>query len=117
VQRILLNEALLTAIIPLFLISLNSLVIINIILVEASLERIEQAYGKPECYVADRGFDAPSVRDLLEKLNIVNGVCPRSVPLLKEKLENEDFCLLQKRRAQTEARIGIFKNAHLGNLF
>jgi len=83
-------------------------------LVEASLERIEQAYGKPECYVADRGFDAPSVRELLKKLNIVNGVCPRSVPLLKEKLENEDFCILQKRRAQTEARIGIFKNAYLG---
>ena len=83
-------------------------------LVEASLNRIEEAYGKPESYTADRGFDAHAIRDLLEGLNIVNGVCPLSVPLLKKKLEDEDFCLLQKRRAQTEARVGIFKNAYLG---
>ena len=31
-----------------------------------------------------------------------------------EKLEDEEFCRLQKRRGGTEARIGIFKNAYLG---
>jgi hypothetical protein len=83
-------------------------------LVAPSLERINKAYGNPECYVADRGFDAPDSRNELEGLNIVNAVCPRSVERLKEKLQDEQFCLLQKRRAQTEARIAIFKNAYLG---
>jgi len=34
--------------------------------------------------------------------------------VLEEKLEDEGFYLLQKRRGATEARIGIFKNAYLG---
>ena len=60
-------------------------------LVEASLNRIEEAYGKPECYVADRGFDAISTREQLESSNITNAVCPRSVNRLKEALKNERF--------------------------
>ncbi|NOY14317.1 MAG: hypothetical protein GXP51_11825, partial [Deltaproteobacteria bacterium] len=32
----------------------------------------------------------------------------------KERLEDDYFCQLQKRRGSTEARIGIFKNAYLG---
>jgi hypothetical protein len=50
----------------------------------------------------------------LEKLDIFNGICPRSVPAIQHKLEDENFCLLQKRRGATEGRIGIFKNAYLG---
>lgn len=42
-------------------------------------------------------------------------MCPRSVAGLQEKLEDDTFCSLQKRRAQTEGRIGIFKNAYLGS--
>ena len=80
-----------------------------------SLERIEKTYGMPASYATDRGFDAPSNRLNLEELNIINAICPRCVPLLQEKLENEQFCLLQKRRGGTEARISIFKNAYLGN--
>ena len=34
--------------------------------------------------------------------------------MLQEKLEDEGFCLLQKRRGATEGRIGIFKNVYLG---
>lgn len=83
-------------------------------LVEASLIRIENAYGNLESYAADRGFDAPDSRAQLEEHNIMNAVCPRSVEQLKEELEDKNFCLLQKRRAQTEGRIGIFKNAYLG---
>lgn len=79
-----------------------------------SLERIEKAYGRPASYAADRGFDAATHRLVLEELTIINAICPRSVPLLQEKLEDEQFCLLQKRRGGTEARIGIFKNAYLG---
>lgn len=83
-------------------------------LVEESLNRIENAHGKPTCYVADRGFDAATTRDQLEERNITNAICPRSVARLREQLEDETFCLLQKRRGQTEGRIGIFKNAYLG---
>lgn len=83
-------------------------------LVDSSLARIEKSYGQTESYAADRGFDAPENRIQFKKLNITNGVCPRSVEKLQEQLEDETFCLLQKRRAQTEGRIGIFKNAYLG---
>jgi hypothetical protein len=84
-------------------------------LVKASLERITKSYGKPRSYTGDRGFDSENTRFDLEELGIVNAICPRSVPLLKEKLEDEGFCLLQKRRGATEGRIGIFKNAYLGS--
>jgi len=84
-------------------------------LIKASLERITRNYGKPASYTGDRGFDSANARTDLEELGIINAICPRSVPLLKEKLEDEGFCLLQKRRGATEGRIGIFKNAYLGS--
>lgn len=84
-------------------------------LVAASLERITQTYGQPGSYTGDRGFDSANARTDLEELGIINAICPRSVPLLKEKLEDEGFCRLQKRRGSTEGRIGTFKNAYLGS--
>ena len=83
-------------------------------LVKTSIGQITQTYGKPGSYAGDRGFDAPANDLDLEELGIINAICPRSVPRLREKLEDESFCLLQKRRSGTEARIGIFKNAYLG---
>jgi hypothetical protein len=80
-----------------------------------SINRLTVEYGKPESYTGDRGFDSAANRDTLDELDIFNAVCPRSVPQLKEKLQDAEFCLLQKRRGGTEARIGIFKNAYLGN--
>ncbi len=84
-------------------------------LVKSSLERITKTYGVPGSYTGDRGFDSSDNRTDLEELGIINAICPRSVPLLKEKLKDEGFCLLQKRRGATEGRIGIFKNAYLGS--
>jgi hypothetical protein len=83
-------------------------------LVKESIERITREYGQPSSYTADRGFDSPDNRIELEKLVIFNAICPLSVPLLKERLQESDFCLYQKRRGSTEGRIGIFKNAYLG---
>ncbi|MDF7802138.1 hypothetical protein P4C99_21885, partial [Pontiellaceae bacterium B1224] len=83
-------------------------------LVKASVERITENYGTPRSYTGDRGFDAAPIRDFLEEKEITNGICPRSVPMLKEQLEDEGFCQLQKRRGSTEGRIGLFKNAYLG---
>jgi len=83
-------------------------------LVSDSLMRLTEHYGKPKSYSADRGFDAEKNRNNLKEQTIFNAICPRSVPSLKERLEDDEFCRLQKRRAATEARIGIFKNAYLG---
>jgi len=83
-------------------------------LTTASIKRITKEYETPASYAGDRGFDSPDNRIDLEALDIVNAICPRSIPLLAEKLEDEEFCRLQTRRGGTEARIGIFKNAYLG---
>lgn len=83
-------------------------------LVADSLMRLTKKYGKPKSYSADRGFDAEKNRDNLKEEAIFNAICPRSVSTLTERLEDDEFCRLQKRRAATEARIGIFKNAYLG---
>ena len=83
-------------------------------LVADSLMRLTENYGKLKSYSADRGFDAEKNRNGLKEQTIFNAICPRSVPNLKERLADDEFCRLQKRRAATEARIGIFKNAYLG---
>lgn len=83
-------------------------------LVKPSLDRIMTNYTAPDSYTGDRGFDAATNDLVLEELSIINGICPRSVPVLEEKLREESFCLLQKRRGGIEGRIGIFKNAYLG---
>ena len=83
-------------------------------LVPASVERIQVNYGAIGSYTADRGFDSQENSIDLEALEIINGICPRSVPALQQRLEDTEFCRLQKRRGATEARIGIFKHAYLG---
>jgi len=83
-------------------------------LVQESVGRIGKEYGNISSYTADRAFDSPQNRIDLEELEIINAICPRSVPLLQEKLEDEEFRLLQKRRGATEGRIAIFKNCFLG---
>lgn len=82
-------------------------------LVADSLIRLTETYGKPKSYAADRGFDAENNRNTLKDQTIFNAICPRSVPRLKERLEDDNFCRLQTRRAATEARIALFKNAYL----
>ncbi len=83
-------------------------------LVAGSIARLMKNYGTPKSYSGDRGFDAQTNRDDLEEKNIANGICPRSVVQLKERLEDNYFRQLQTRRGSTEARISIFKNAYLG---
>ena len=83
-------------------------------LVADSIVRLTKTYDVPKSYSGDRGFDAQTNRDELAQKNIANGICPRSVVQLKERLEDPYFCQLQTRRGSTEARISIFKNAYLG---
>jgi hypothetical protein len=80
-----------------------------------SLERIEVLTGGfPVGVGADRGFDSKANRALLEAKGAFNAICPRSVQELKKRSKEEVFMAAQRRRAQTEARIAIFKNKMLG---
>ncbi|MDP6491591.1 MAG: hypothetical protein QGG69_07485, partial [Kiritimatiellia bacterium] len=46
--------------------------------------------------------------------NVFNGICPKAPAVMAERTGDLRFMELQRRRGQTEARIGIFKNAYLG---
>jgi hypothetical protein len=50
----------------------------------------------------------------LEEAGIFNAICPRQPQQLKERMKEMRFVNLQRRRSQTEARIGILKNGFLG---
>jgi hypothetical protein len=63
----------------------------------------------------DRGLASKPNTAMLEKRGIGNGLCPRNVSELADKLGNQEgFREGLKRRAATEGRIGIFKNVFLG---
>ena len=83
---------------------------------EGSLERLEGRLGSGviEAVVGDRGFDSAQNRELLKEKKMFNGLCPRSVEGLKRRRCGSRFVKAQKRRAQTEGRIGILKNDFLG---
>lgn len=84
-------------------------------MVSDSLDRFEQVFGsRPKAMAADRGFDSQRNRTRLEKDEVYNAICPRSVVELRERMKEDEFVLLQRRRAQTESRIAIFKNGFLG---
>jgi IS5 family transposase len=83
-------------------------------LVEGSLERLKKHYGNIRSYTGDRGFHSKENSELLEQENIFNGICPKPVSELKIRLGERLFVKLQKRRANTEARIGILKNKYIG---
>ena len=77
----------------------------------------EVAAGNLKGIAADRGFDSKSMQELLEKKGLFNAVCPKSPSELAKKVAtDEKFVKAIKRRSQTEARIGILKNVHLGEI-
>ena len=64
--------------------------------------------------IADRGFASRSNHKKLEALDIFDGLCPRNPRDLEERFESDEvFVVAQRRRAQSEGRIGILKNAFL----
>lgn len=63
----------------------------------------------------DRGLTSKPNTAMLGNRGIGNGLCPRNVAELADKLGNQEgFREGLKRRAATEGRIGIFKNVFLG---
>jgi len=83
-------------------------------LVKKSLKRTKESYGSVSAYCGDRGFDTRANTEHLESENIFNCICPKAPTVLAERTKEPRFMELQRRRGQTEARIGIFKNAYLG---
>lgn len=84
-------------------------------LVRPSVERVEKALARSiHCLVADRGFDSRANVQWLEERGLEAALCPRDPKALKEAFKDEKFARRQGRRAQTEARVAIFKNEFLG---
>lgn len=66
-----------------------------------------------------RGFYSGTNKNYLKQKCITDYTCPRNPIELCERMREEDgfFMAHQKRRAQTEGRIGIFRNLFLGSHF
>lgn len=83
-------------------------------LLKESVERIVNNYDKINKYATDRGFNSKRNSSFLDKEHIFNATCPRDPQELIIKMKDDQFLDAQKRRAQTEGRIGIFKNKFIG---
>jgi hypothetical protein len=81
-----------------------------------SLERIHEVFGEyPRSAAGDRGLWSQDNERWLESQGIYSALCPRGVRKLPKRMKSKRFGGLQKRRAQTEGRIGILKNNFLGH--
>ena len=80
-----------------------------------SLERAEKAVGtKFGSAVSDRGFASESNSAQVKEGGRYDGLCPRSPQELSRRMKEKKFRRLQRRRGQTEGRIGIMKANFLG---
>ena len=90
--------------------------------VQATAESINKMTDEFEFDIAsvtgDRGCQSKRNDKLLVKKGIYNGLCPRNPLEFAERMQEKKFKKLQKRRGQTEGRIGIVKNTILdGSLY
>ena len=83
-------------------------------LLKESTLRIKKNYPL-NLIATDRGFNSKNNDKFLRKEMVYNATCPRDPEELIVKMADEKFKNAQKRRAQTEARIGIFKNKFIGH--
>jgi hypothetical protein len=80
-----------------------------------SLVRVWDATGqRVQAAVTDRGFASASNSRTLREAGTYDALCPRQPAVLRERMREERFARLQRRRAQTEGRIGILKRGFLG---
>lgn len=80
-----------------------------------SLVRVREGTGRcVEAVVTDRGFFSASNSQTLRETGTYDALCPRNPGELRERMKDEKFASLQRRRAQTEGRIGILKREFLG---
>jgi hypothetical protein len=84
-------------------------------LVRPSVERVESGLKlSVKSLVTDRGFDNKTNIKWLEERGTFAGLCRRDPRALREAMKDKHFAQGQHRRAQTEARVAIFKNEFLG---
>ena len=80
-----------------------------------SLLRVLEATGQDvEAVITDRGFATTGNSRTLKDGGLFDGLCPRKPAELRRRLKSRKFARLQRRRAQTEGRIGILKRSFLG---
>jgi hypothetical protein len=82
-----------------------------------AIVRMRQAHGAgvAKTVVTDRGFTSAENDAALAKATIINATLPRNPEEMKARLQDPEMRRLQRRRAQTEARIGIFKSNFIGD--
>ena len=81
----------------------------------ASLTRVWEMAGRQVGAVAtDRGFASAANSEALVDSDTFDALCPRQPAELSRKMKDPRFAGLQRRRAQTEARIAILKQGFLG---
>jgi len=82
-----------------------------------SIKRLVAEYDV-ESLAGDRGCQSKTNDKILRDKGIYNALAPRNPLEFAEKMMEERFKRLQKRRGQTEGRIGILKNTILdGSLY
>jgi len=80
-----------------------------------SLLRVWEGTGRHVgAVVTDRGFASASNSGARKEGGTFDGLWPRKPAELSRRMQEEKFARLQRRRAQTEARIGILKHGFLG---
>jgi hypothetical protein len=81
-----------------------------------SLLRVWEGTGQHVgAVVTDRGFSSTSNSRTLVDGGTYDALCPRRPDDLTQRMKEPKFASLQRRRAQTEARIGILKHGFLGS--
>ncbi len=81
----------------------------------SSLLRVFEALGRHvESVTTDRAFASAVNSRTLKEGGTFDGLCPRQPAELSRRMKEVKFARLQRRRAQTEGRIGILKNGFLG---
>jgi hypothetical protein len=69
---------------------------------------------KPSHLVGDRRFYSARTEKNIKEADLISNMCPKDLHELAERLGYECFKKFTKRRAQSEARVGILKNNFLG---
>ncbi len=85
----------------------------DIKLLKESVKTVKARYGL-DGIATDRGFSSKGNDKMLEQEAVFNATCPRNVNSLRIKMKDKIFREMQTRRAQTEARIGVYKGKFIG---
>ena len=79
-------------------------------LCRTSFDTVLKKHGQIKSITTDRGCQSKANSNHFEKNDTFDATCPRSVIEMNKKREDAEFCKLQQRRSNTEARISILKN-------